>query len=114
MERHHGGSRIPCPGDDGRDLLRRLAERIVGKVCIALSCSRLRMTEQAADDRKAQAAARADARECVPQVVQARVLAEPGALPDEVPDVPKRSQMLARLVAGENPLALARLAQPID
>ena len=50
----------------------------------------------------------------MPQVVHARVPPEPGALPNEVPDVPECGEVLAWLVAGEYPLALALRPQPID
>ena len=61
-------------------------------------------------------AAGADGRERVAQIVEARVLAEPGALPDEVPDMPERGQMLARLVAGKHPCGERPrlLAQSVD
>ncbi len=81
MQNHNRGARLACSGNDGRDLLGGLAQWVVGEVRVSLSCARLGVTEQAPDDREAQAAARADARECVPQVVKACVLAKSGALP---------------------------------
>ena len=113
-QRHDGRARLPRLGDDGCNLRRRLAERIVGKVRVALRGPALRVAEQPTDDRKAQAAACSDGRERVPQIVNAGILAEAGALPNEVPDVPERGEVLAWLVAGEYPLALALAAQPID
>ena len=74
---------------------------------ISLCRSRLCVTKQPADDRQAQAAAGADGRERMAQIINAGVFAEAGALPNEVPDVPERGQVLAWLVAGEYPLALA-------
>src|SRR5262249_6690517 len=50
----------------------------------------------------------------MPKIVGPRVFAETGFFPDEMPDVPDRRYMLARLIAREHPLALIFLAQPTD
>ena len=84
------GTGLAGAGNDGGDLLRRFAERIVRKVGISLRRPRLRVTEQLADDWQPEPAACADRRKRVAQVINARVLAEAGFLPDKMPNVPER------------------------
>ena len=99
----YDGGRLIGASNHGTNLLRRLAQRIVGEMRVSLRRARLRVAKQAADDWKAQPPSCPDAREAVPQIVEARVVAEPGALAHEVPDVPKRGEMLPRLVTGKYP-----------
>src|SRR6516165_8218278 len=48
------------------------------------------------------------------KIVDACVCAEASLFSNEVPDVPQCGQVLAELIAGEQPLAFALFAQPID
>src|SRR5713101_3972920 len=111
LDRHDLGAGLARPGDHRADLLGSLAQRIIGDMSVALRRPRLRVAEQPADDGQVQAAAGPYRRKRVPEVVNARlppvlVPAELGALPDEMPDVPKRRQRLAGLRPGEDPFAV--------
>ena|SRR2546428_13687570 len=74
------------------------------------------MTEQSANDRQAQPPTGADARERMPQIIQARVLAEPSAVAHPVPDGPQLLDRLASALAWKYPCraCLALLAQSLD
>ena len=65
--------------------------RVAGQMCISCRGGRLRVPEDFADDRQSQSTGRRDACKCVPQVVQADVVA-PGYGADRLPGLFKVDQ----------------------